>query len=111
MDTRLPRGGQTKFRQEFCEIARGLAAQGATQEQVAATLDVSSRTVRNWLTSWPEFRSAVSAGEHERDELVLLAAQARYDTFVRRRSRRRQRAIASATAPVVPPPMKGSQIT
>jgi hypothetical protein len=86
MEGKLKRGGRTRFQAVFCEIARGLVAQDATQMDLADAFGVTDRTIRFWLCGEPTFRAAVLAGQRDRDERRVLAAQERYDDFVRRRA-------------------------
>jgi hypothetical protein len=87
------RGGKTKYRAEFDEIARALALEGARQEDFAAAFGVDTKTVRRWFIFEPSFNAAVLAGKRACDDAVVQAAQKRFDDLVRlRRSSSSRRA-------------------
>jgi hypothetical protein len=43
------RGKPTKYQPDFCKIAELMARAGATMDEIANGLNVSRRTVINWL--------------------------------------------------------------
>jgi hypothetical protein len=91
----MKRGGQTRFRPEFCAIGQALAGQErCTRDDLAAVFEVSTKTVRHWLVTQQLFREAVLAGRCERDQLVVAAAKKRFADLVRRGSRSPRRVVA-----------------
>lgn len=44
---------------------------GATDRQVAETLEISTKTLYRWRHEHPEFRHSLKAGKHDLDERVI----------------------------------------
>src|SRR5688500_13594963 len=55
-------GRPTDYRQEYCERAHTSCPLGATNAELAGFLDVSPRTIDNWIASHPAFAEAVREG-------------------------------------------------
>ena len=71
MDSGAARVGRpTKFEPEFCEKAHGLAAQGATDLEIADALEVHVSTLYRWKAEHPEFRECLRLGEDAASERV-----------------------------------------
>jgi hypothetical protein len=64
-------GRPTDFREEFCQQAAELLANGATDEEVAAALGVSARTLYRWQAKHPEFSQALKVGKEAPDERTV----------------------------------------
>jgi transcriptional regulator with XRE-family HTH domain len=56
------RGQPTKYQPDYVKIAQLMAERGATQDEIADGLNVTRRTVANWLARHDEFSRAVNAG-------------------------------------------------
>src|SRR5882757_9011299 len=65
-----PAGRPTVYRQEFCELAHNYCLLGATNAELAGFLDVSPRTIDNWIASHPAFADAVREGRVVADARV-----------------------------------------
>ena len=52
------RGQPTKFREEYVEQVRALCEAGVRDEEIAAYLGVSSRSLHRWQDRWPRFFEA-----------------------------------------------------
>jgi DNA invertase Pin-like site-specific DNA recombinase len=52
------RGQPTKFREEYVEQVRALCEAGVRDEEIAANLGVSSRSLHRWQDRWPQFFEA-----------------------------------------------------
>ncbi len=52
------RGQPTKFREEYVEQVRALCEAGVRDEEIAAYLGVSSRSLHRWQDRWPQFFEA-----------------------------------------------------
>ncbi len=52
------RGQSTKFREEYVEQVRALCEAGVRDEEIAAHLGVSSRSLHRWQEWWPQFFDA-----------------------------------------------------
>jgi transposase len=66
-----PVGGRpTEYRPEFVAQAEKLCELGATDEEIAAFFEVSSRTVYRWKTRHEEFCQALKSGKDKADERV-----------------------------------------
>jgi hypothetical protein len=65
------RGRPSDYKVEFCERANRLAAQGATDREVAEALDVHEATVHRWKHEHPEFRESLKLGKEAADERVV----------------------------------------
>jgi DNA-binding transcriptional regulator YiaG len=52
------RGQPTKFREEYVEQVRALCKAGLRDEEIAAYLGVSSRSLHRWQDRWPQFFEA-----------------------------------------------------
>ena len=69
----MPAGRPTDYRAEFCDIAHGLAQQGATDREIAEDLGIDVATYYRWRHSHPEFREAVRLGKEAADDRVEAA--------------------------------------
>jgi transposase-like protein len=71
--------------ERFPAIAKALAEHGATQEEVAARLGITSRQLRTWRAQYPELRDAMDAGNDVFDTRVERALAERaigfYETW------------------------------
>ena len=63
-------GRPTAYRREFCELAHNYCLLGATNAELAGFLDVSPRTIDNWIASHPAFAEAVREGRVVADARV-----------------------------------------
>lgn len=63
-------GRPTSYRPEFCQEAEQLCANGATDEEIAEALEVSTRTIYRWKAEFPEFCQALKTGKDVADERV-----------------------------------------
>jgi hypothetical protein len=52
------RGQPTKFREEYVEQVRTLCEAGVGDEEIAAYLSVSRRSLLRWQDRWPQFFEA-----------------------------------------------------
>jgi Homeodomain-like domain len=52
------RGQPTKFREGYVEQVRALCEAGVRDEEIAAYLGVSSRSLHRWQDRWPQFFKA-----------------------------------------------------
>lgn len=68
--TKHPGGRPTKYRPEFVEQARKLAALGAIDREVADFFGVDDATVYRWKHSHPEFCDALKVGKGAADARV-----------------------------------------
>lgn len=66
----MPAGQPTKYKPEYVQRAADLAANGATDMEIADELDVSIRAFYSWRAAHPEFRQALKAGKEIADERV-----------------------------------------
>lgn len=64
-------GRPTAFKDEYVSIAEKACLAGATDEELAEILDVSTRTLYRWKTEYPEFCQAIKAGKDAADERVV----------------------------------------
>jgi hypothetical protein len=56
-------GQPTTYRDTFPALAKTFSMEcGGTGKQLADLFHVSERTIKNWLTQYPEFKAAVQAG-------------------------------------------------
>lgn len=63
-------GRPSDYRPEFCHTAANLAAQGATDREIAEELEISERTLYRWRHAHPEFRQALQVAKEAADERV-----------------------------------------
>ena len=66
----MPRGRPTKFKPEYVEQARKLAALGATDREVADFFGVKESTLHLWKHVHPEFSEALNLGKDPADKRV-----------------------------------------
>jgi transposase-like protein len=59
------------------DIVKDLAHHGATQEEIASTLGITSRQLRTWRAQYPELRQAMDAGNEVLDTRVERALSER----------------------------------
>lgn len=55
-----PGGRPSKYKAEYCERVIALGAEGKSQCQISAAIDVPRTTMRSWADSIPEFSSALT---------------------------------------------------
>ena len=63
-------GRPSKFKPEFVEQARKLAALGATDREAAEFFDVNEATLHRWKHEHPEFCESLKVGKAKADERV-----------------------------------------
>lgn len=63
-------GTEKFFREEMIAQGRGIAALGATDEEIADILGIGVRTLYRWKTEIPPFAEALEAGKHVADNAV-----------------------------------------
>lgn len=56
----MPGGRPTKYDPDHCETVIALGRDGASRAEMAAELDVSFQTMRNWEEAHPEFLEATT---------------------------------------------------
>ncbi|MEL7728501.1 helix-turn-helix domain-containing protein [Citromicrobium bathyomarinum] len=66
-------GRPTEYDSAHCAIARELAANGATNPEIARELGVSARTIGRWTVKHPEFAEALRVGKEPADDRVVSA--------------------------------------
>jgi len=66
----MRRGRPTKYRPEMVEVAQALAEQGATDQEVAASLGIHVDTLYQWRAARPEFSAALTVGKEIADARV-----------------------------------------
>lgn len=59
--------GVSKFKPEFCEIARKMTAVGATEQELADYLEVTRQTLYVWASQHEDFFYAIKVGRNEYD--------------------------------------------
>lgn len=62
--------GRTKYRRQYARLAYKHALLGATPAHVASLLEVTERTVYDWMEVHPEFRAAMEQGRLDADANV-----------------------------------------
>jgi hypothetical protein len=63
MERKHAGGAELKYNaKQFPRTARLLAARGATQDDIAECLGVSTRTLQRWIARYPELSDAIQAG-------------------------------------------------
>jgi hypothetical protein len=65
-----PVGRPTDFKPEFVEQVAKLCELGATDEEIGAFFNVSTRTIYRWKNEIPEFCQAIKTGKGAADERV-----------------------------------------
>jgi hypothetical protein len=65
-----PPGQPSRYKPEFCEIARALASRGALDRDVAEFLGVTSQTIYNWRLAYPDFAEALTRGKDVANDIV-----------------------------------------
>lgn len=69
--TEVNKGGRpTKYNPEMNEIVTNYCLLGATEEDLARFLDVSTSTITNWKNEYPEFLASIKKGKEQADSLV-----------------------------------------
>lgn len=63
-------GRPTKYKADFCQRAHALAADGATDIEIADALGVEVRTLYRWKAEHPEFSQATALGKEAADDRV-----------------------------------------
>lgn len=64
-------GRPTKYRPEFVEQARKLAALGATDREAADFFEVDEATIHRWKHTHPDFCESLKVGKDVADERVV----------------------------------------
>lgn len=60
----------TDYKPEFCQEAKTLCENGATDEELAEAFEVSVRSIYRWKANYPEFCQALKTGKEVADERV-----------------------------------------
>lgn len=63
-------GSETKFKPEFVEISKKVAALGATDREIADVLSVNVTTFHRWKIAHPELVKALKLGKEVPDEIA-----------------------------------------
>ena len=63
-------GRPSAYRPEYAAQARGYCELGATDADLAEAFNVSTRTIANWYSRYPEFVDAVKVGKDMADDRV-----------------------------------------
>lgn len=97
----MPAGRPTKYQPEFCETVHKLAAQGATDVEIADVLEIHVATLYRWKAEHLEFREATALGKEAADDRVEASLYHRACGYT-------HEAVkifmpAGATAPVIAP--------
>lgn len=66
----MPAGRPTLYNDKMRKIAFNLALLGATDEQIADTLNIAVSTLNLWKNEHPEFMEAIRSGKTEADAKV-----------------------------------------
>lgn len=65
-----PRGRPSKYSDEKKHFACGMAAMGATDEQICEKLGICKQTLYNWYEEYPDLVDSVKKNKQEMDEKV-----------------------------------------
>ena len=71
------RGRPTLYRPEFVDLAYKFCLLGATNDDLARSLDVSATSIDEWIASKPDFACAIKKGKDEADAKVASRLFAR----------------------------------
>jgi len=63
-------GRPTKFKEEYCEMARKFCLLGATDKELADLFEVSEDTITEWKKVYPEFSLSIKKGKDIADSNV-----------------------------------------
>ena len=66
----MPAGRPSEYKPEFVQRVAELAANGATDMEIADEFDVSVRTLYSWRAAHPEFLQALKTAKEIADERV-----------------------------------------
>lgn len=66
-------GRPSKYLPAYAKQARALCLLGATNPEIASSLDVSLTTVNRWMVEFPPFRNAIKEGREVADANVADA--------------------------------------
>src|SRR5687767_14012959 len=66
-------GRPSKFNDDLIEKVRELALSGSTDEEIAASIEVSRSTLVLWKARHPEFSDALKSWKDEADDAVELS--------------------------------------
>ena len=69
----MPAGRPSKYKPEYCEVAKALCWQGAIDEELATYFEVSVSTLNLWKLEHPEFSEALKSGKDFADDRVERA--------------------------------------
>ena len=77
MRSKKPREGATEYKPEFCDIARTLCEEGATDADLAAYFHVTISMISRWQKEHSEFFDACKSGKFRVDARVERAVYTR----------------------------------
>lgn len=63
-------GRPTKYKEEYCELARKFCLLGATDVELADMLEVSPDTIAEWKNVYPNFSESIKKGKAQADASV-----------------------------------------
>lgn len=66
----MPGGRPSDYQVEFCQIAHGMAQEGATDREIAERLEIDETTFYRWKHAHPEFRQSCALGKDSADDRV-----------------------------------------
>jgi hypothetical protein len=72
-EQRHPGGRPSLYRPEHVDLARRMAHNGATRDEIADELGIDNATLHRWMLAHEEFRDAVKIGREHADERVVHA--------------------------------------
>lgn len=104
------RGGPSKFKPEYIEIATRLCERGLTDAEIAGVLGVSEPTIHSWKLRHEEFALALKGSKVVTDEKVKASLLQRATGF----ERKVQKATASGKVVTIeeyyPPDVRAQQL-
>lgn len=63
-------GRPTKYKEEYCKIAKKMCELGATENDIADAIDVDYSTITRWKHKHPEFCTSLKVGRDPADDRV-----------------------------------------
>lgn len=66
----MPAGQPTKYKKEYCKVAKKMCELGATDEDVSEALGIHIATLYRWRAAHSEFCESLKAGKAPADERV-----------------------------------------
>ena len=80
-------GRDTKYKDDYVQLAFNYCLMGATDADLATFFDVSESTINNWKVEHSEFLESIKRGKHEADARIASSLYNRAKGYVHKETK------------------------